>query len=143
MITDLDIPVAERVAKLIRLLSSDREGEVVAAAAAIKRVLKENDLDFHALADMVTGECDKGATKSKVMAVALPIAVTTPFPGAKWQSFAWRGPPDSRHTNAILSSRWSGGRRGARSPARSRRAGSTICTSACSTENANDRRRRD
>jgi hypothetical protein len=35
----LDIPLAERLAKLVRLLGSDREGEVVAAAGALKRVL--------------------------------------------------------------------------------------------------------
>jgi hypothetical protein len=52
------------LAKLIRLLSSNREGEIVAAATAIKRVLKENDLDFHTLADMVAGGCDQGATNA-------------------------------------------------------------------------------
>lgn len=66
MVTDLDIPVADRLAKLIRMLSSDRDGEVVAAAAAIKRVLKENNLDIHALADMVTGNGEKGATKAEL-----------------------------------------------------------------------------
>jgi hypothetical protein len=56
MTTDLDIPVAERLAKLIRLLGSDREGEVLAAAAALKRVLKENGSDLHDFADRLTAE---------------------------------------------------------------------------------------
>ena len=60
---DLDIPASERLAKLIRLLSSDREGEVVNAARAIRRTLKDKGLDIHTLADMVVGS-DKRPTKS-------------------------------------------------------------------------------
>ena len=65
MIADLDISVAERLAKLIRLLGSDRNGEVVAAVEAIKRTLKERNLDLHSLADLVIkGEKRDAPTKS-------------------------------------------------------------------------------
>jgi hypothetical protein len=40
-----------RLGKLIRMLSSDKPGEVAAAAAAIGRTLAAEGSDFHALAD--------------------------------------------------------------------------------------------
>ena len=43
-------PIANRLAKLVRLLTSDRDGEVVAAARSINRTLKSAGLDIHALA---------------------------------------------------------------------------------------------
>jgi len=46
-------PIADKLGKCIRLLSSDRDGEVVAAAHAIRRVLRSAGLDVHALADQV------------------------------------------------------------------------------------------
>jgi hypothetical protein len=42
-----------RLGKLIRLLASDKPGEVVAAAAAIDRSLRSAGLDIHRLADVV------------------------------------------------------------------------------------------
>jgi hypothetical protein len=42
-----------KLGKLIRLLSSNRDGEVLAAVHALKRVLDGGKLDIHALADMV------------------------------------------------------------------------------------------
>ena len=39
------------LAKLVRLLSSDKDGEVLAAALAIKRTLAAEGSDIHALAD--------------------------------------------------------------------------------------------
>jgi hypothetical protein len=50
----LDAPVAERLAKLIRMLGSDRGGEVVSAAAAIVRTLEAKGRDLHDLAAIVT-----------------------------------------------------------------------------------------
>ena len=41
----------DKLGKLIRLLSSDRDGEVLAAASAIKRMLAAEGSDIHALAD--------------------------------------------------------------------------------------------
>jgi hypothetical protein len=56
MITDLDIPIAERLAKLIRLLGSDHDGEVLATVAALKRTLVENELDLHDVAAAIAGK---------------------------------------------------------------------------------------
>jgi hypothetical protein len=49
------IPAAEvyRLGKLIRLLASDKDGEVVAAARALGRSLQTVGADFHDLARMV------------------------------------------------------------------------------------------
>jgi hypothetical protein len=41
----------DKLAKLVRLLSSDKDGEVLAAASAIKRTLAAEGSDIHALAD--------------------------------------------------------------------------------------------
>jgi hypothetical protein len=44
----------DRLAKLIRLIfGSNRDGEVVAAVAAVRRILAASDLDAHWLADRV------------------------------------------------------------------------------------------
>jgi hypothetical protein len=48
-------PVAEKLGKLIRLLSSDRDGEVAAAVEAIKCTLKNVNLSFHGLATGIEG----------------------------------------------------------------------------------------
>src|SRR5260370_14696966 len=47
-------PIADRLGKFIRLLSSDKDGEVVAAARAIIRTLHSEKLDIHVLADGIT-----------------------------------------------------------------------------------------
>ena len=61
---DLDLPVADRLAKLIRLLGSDRDGEVVATVGAIKRTLEGAGLDLHSLAKMINGE--NSASKGEI-----------------------------------------------------------------------------
>jgi hypothetical protein len=48
-------PIADRLAKLVRMLTSDRDGEVVAAARSINRTLKSAGLDIHALAAAIEG----------------------------------------------------------------------------------------
>jgi hypothetical protein len=45
--------VTTRLGKLLRLLASDKSGEVVAAASAINRALKAEGLDIHHLAEAV------------------------------------------------------------------------------------------
>jgi hypothetical protein len=45
--------VAPRLGQLIRLLASDRDGEVVAAARALSRTLTSVGADFHTLADVI------------------------------------------------------------------------------------------
>jgi hypothetical protein len=49
----LPTPVANKLASLIPLLSSDKSGEVMATAQAIGRTLKSADLDFHDLARVI------------------------------------------------------------------------------------------
>jgi hypothetical protein len=45
--------VADKLGKLIRMLSSDRDGEVIAAARAIDRTLQSAGADLHTLAGMI------------------------------------------------------------------------------------------
>src|SRR5262249_26239433 len=45
--------VVRRIRQLVRLLSSDKPGEVIAATQAINRTLKNNGCDIHALADSI------------------------------------------------------------------------------------------
>jgi hypothetical protein len=48
------VPIAGKVAKLIRLLASDRDGEVLSAVAALRRALESAGSDLHELAKAVT-----------------------------------------------------------------------------------------
>jgi HPt (histidine-containing phosphotransfer) domain-containing protein len=45
--------IAPQTAKLVRLLASDKQGEVIAAVHALRRVLSSSGLDIHALADAI------------------------------------------------------------------------------------------
>jgi hypothetical protein len=47
-------PIASKLQRLLLMLSSDQPGEVVAAAAAIKRTLQSGGCDFHDLASELT-----------------------------------------------------------------------------------------
>ena len=49
--TDALAPLATKLANFIRLLSSDKEGELIATAHAIRRTLKAAGSDIHALAE--------------------------------------------------------------------------------------------
>jgi hypothetical protein len=49
-------PIADKLGKLLRLLASGHEGEVVAAARSIDRTLKRAGLDIHALAECVRAD---------------------------------------------------------------------------------------
>ncbi|MFD0846908.1 hypothetical protein [Sphingosinicella xenopeptidilytica] len=49
-------PVAPKLAKLIPLLGSDRDGEALATVRALERTLRAAGLDFHALAAAVEHE---------------------------------------------------------------------------------------
>jgi hypothetical protein len=51
-------PQNVRLGKLIRLLASDKPGEVAAAAQAIGRQLQSSGRDFHTLADIVERQLD-------------------------------------------------------------------------------------
>jgi hypothetical protein len=52
-VADLSISTRRKLANFVRLLASDRDGEVLAAARAIPRVLKAAGADIYALADQV------------------------------------------------------------------------------------------
>jgi hypothetical protein len=47
-------PIAEKVKRCLRLLASNSDGEVIAAARALNRTLQSAGSDIHALADRVT-----------------------------------------------------------------------------------------
>ena len=49
-------PITDKLGKMLRLLGSDRDGEVVAAARSIVRVLEGAGLDLHVLADNLNGD---------------------------------------------------------------------------------------
>ena len=51
-------PIAPKLGKLILLLSSPHDGEVVSSARAIERSLKAVGLDFHALVGALVGEAE-------------------------------------------------------------------------------------
>jgi hypothetical protein len=64
-------PIAEKLGKLIRMLSSSHDGEVIAAALAIRRALKDAGLDVHALADGLTASGTNGKKFSEQEAVEI------------------------------------------------------------------------
>jgi hypothetical protein len=77
---------ATKLAKLLRLLSSDKPGEVLAAVEAIKRTLDVVGMDLHDLADVVAGGFEKPAPeKKRVPAKRAPPAPDTEY----WESMAW------------------------------------------------------
>jgi hypothetical protein len=55
---------ARRIGQLVRMLGSDKSGEVVAAAAAINRTLFVAGLDLHQLADLVARGLQQQAPRS-------------------------------------------------------------------------------
>ena len=58
-------PIANKIRPLIRLLSSDQSGEVVAAARALSRLLKTNGADIHILADSI-GQTNGGLSENEM-----------------------------------------------------------------------------
>jgi hypothetical protein len=53
MATTIDIATRASIAKLLRMLGTDRDGELVATVYALRRVLANNKLDLHDLARIV------------------------------------------------------------------------------------------
>jgi len=51
--TDALAPIAEKIKRYVRLLASNRDGEVTAAARALNKTLLNASLDMHALADSI------------------------------------------------------------------------------------------
>jgi hypothetical protein len=50
---NLTAPIANKISKLIRMLSSQEDGEVLGAVRALRRTLQANKLDIHALAKRI------------------------------------------------------------------------------------------
>jgi hypothetical protein len=75
----------KKVGKLVRLLSSDKDGEVLAAVAAIKRALDIADLDLHDLARAVADGFEKPNPQQRAPARWTPPAPDIEF----WASMAW------------------------------------------------------
>jgi hypothetical protein len=53
MMADALTPIVAKLATFIRLLSSDKDGEVIAAARAMQRTLRSAGADIHTLANRV------------------------------------------------------------------------------------------
>ena len=56
-------PIAPRLANLIRMLASDKDGEVLAAVAALKRTLAGSGADLHTLAARVESANSPGGRR--------------------------------------------------------------------------------
>jgi hypothetical protein len=52
----------DKLGKLLRMLSSDKDGEVLAATAAIKRTLPTEGLDIHSFADALCRPAPRAET---------------------------------------------------------------------------------
>lgn len=63
--SDALAPIADKLKPFIRLLSSDQPGEVVAAARALNRMLKNNGADIHVLADAI-GQANGKLSKAEM-----------------------------------------------------------------------------
>jgi hypothetical protein len=64
-VSDPLAPIANKIRPLIRLLSSDQSGEVVAAARALSRLLKTSGADIHVLADSI-GHTNGGLSEAEM-----------------------------------------------------------------------------
>lgn len=68
----------DKLMKLIRLLSSDKDGEVLAAVRGIERILKSEGKSFHELADVLAGkivEVTKVVERVRVERVEVTVEV--------------------------------------------------------------------
>jgi hypothetical protein len=96
--------IAPTLAKLIRMLSSDRDGEVVASVHALRRVLASVGLSLHDLADTIelparACQHDEDADDWRVMAKA--CAQCPHLLSERERSFVttmmrWRGKPSRK-----------------------------------------------
>jgi hypothetical protein len=66
-VADALAPIADKLKRCIRLLSSDSDGEVIAAARALNRTLKSVKLDFHTLADNIGQTNGKEYTEAQIL----------------------------------------------------------------------------
>ena len=79
-------PIAQKLSAIIRRLSSDHDGEIIACVAAIKRLLQGVGLDFHDLAIAV--EHGVEARLQEPPPATRPAAKSAPAP-------SWREAPSA------------------------------------------------
>ncbi len=58
-------PVADRLGKLVRLLGSDKDGEVLATVQALRRTLTGAGADIHVLATMIENPTNGGVVSEQ------------------------------------------------------------------------------
>jgi hypothetical protein len=98
--------VGPRVGQLIRMLGSDRDGEVLSAVRALGRTLRSVDRDFHDLAAVIEREtAAPRGSDHRLMAVWLLKSGSL---SAKEQLFvrqmsAWRSEPSEKQAAWLLS----------------------------------------
>jgi hypothetical protein len=59
-------PISDKLAKFMRLLSSDSGGEVIAAVQALHHILQSADADIHAPASMVEKPTNDGVSQHRM-----------------------------------------------------------------------------
>lgn len=79
-------PAARRIAKTLTLLASPEDGEALAAARALVRLLGGAGMDLHGLAALVAGEMERRA------APAITFATLAPRHARKQMAFLARRP---------------------------------------------------
>ena len=71
--TDALAPISYKLRAIVKMLSSDRDGEVIGAARALNRLLKAHGSDIHALADRV------GQTNGKISEAEMRVLYDAGF----------------------------------------------------------------
>jgi hypothetical protein len=66
-VADALAPIADKLKRCLRLLSSDSDGEVIAAVRALNRTLKSAKLDIHAIADCIGQANGKEYTEAQLL----------------------------------------------------------------------------
>jgi hypothetical protein len=64
--TDVLAPIVGKLAACIRMLSSDKDGDVITAARGLVRMLKVAGTDIHTLADRIENPNDGGLTDAEM-----------------------------------------------------------------------------
>jgi hypothetical protein len=98
-VTDLAI-IAPKLANLIRRLSSDQDGEVVATAHALIRTLQSIGADIHDVADRIE-HSGNGALSEHEMQEIFDAGVKTGIKQAEQNCATIRGWQSSSHRRAI------------------------------------------
>jgi hypothetical protein len=87
----------DKIAKLLRLLASDKDGEVLATVAALGRTLLASELCFHDLADAAEAGFAKPSPTKNRMSKWSPPAPDLEF----WQSMATWCHHHRQHLTAV------------------------------------------